>query len=305
MSFPAATLSYPALQTWQWWFQGVTLGPGTNYGLKKVEGLSLPHIRSGDSGRARDHGEFIGLDLSAARDVTLTLDIGPSDAPTGPTFAEAFNTLANVMLPGAMTETPLYFGHPTRGLVAFMTRSRKMPVNLDITVALGGMAQNVPIQFHCTDPRMYSVPTSLNTCGLPNFSGLTFPLTFPLSFGGAIGNYTIIAMNSGNFDCRPLLTITGPCLNPRVTLTTVSGQPSVGFNVGLNTGDTLVVDMDSHSVLLTSFGSASSASRASSLAPGSTWWSLQPGENVVEFSQSSGADTAGTLAMQWASAWLA
>ena len=78
--------------------------------------------------------------------------------------------------------------------------------------------------------------------------------------------------NAGNFETRPVITITGPITSPSIVL---DGASTISFsNLTLASGDKLVIDTDSKTSLLIG------AYRASDIS--SAWWILQPGQHTVQ-----------------------
>ena len=78
MSFPLASESPPTLTPYQLSFNGYTFGSGQPLRVKKIDGLDLPTVRTGDSGRPREPGLFAGLDVLGGR-----LDRKPGHAISG------------------------------------------------------------------------------------------------------------------------------------------------------------------------------------------------------------------------------
>jgi hypothetical protein len=135
--------------------------------------------------------------------------------------------------------------------------------------------------------------------------GLSFPVTFPAVFGaGGVGGLLSV-VNSGKFESRPILVITGPCVNPVITNLSIPGAPFVGVNITLNAGDTLVIDLDWESGVYTTAGSSLGSSRRNALMTGVTWWNLPAASaSSIEFTTSDTTPVAGTLTVQSASAYL-
>lgn len=309
MAFP--TTSAPTLANWGLQFNGLSLGPTTPYGMYKMEGLDFPKILSGDLARPRDHGELIGLDLLAGRDVTLT-----GDFVTDSTSEEHSQlALATAFFPAfdGTQELPLWFQLPNLPVLAVMCRTRKRQIPIDVAWSMG-LAQNV-VGLHASDPRLYGAPqTATVGLGTP-LGGMTFPATFPLTFGGGTVAGTISASNGGNIEMRPTFTITGPVTNPVVTNATTGWQLSftnpTQSSFTVLAGDTLVVDTDLHTVQYFSGGVGAGAARRSWVIAGSTWpnvpngvGGLAPGVNTVQFTSGDASAVAGTLTLNWASAYL-
>jgi hypothetical protein len=311
MTFPSPALSAPALANYQLQYNGLAMGPGTPYRITNIAGLDLPNMRGGDVAYPRDHGEQIGLDLMAGRDVTIDLQV----VSDGTSLQHALAAFATAFGPAGTTEAPLYVQLPNLPLLAMMCRPRQrsVPITLEgYTVA--GVA-SVAVQVHATDPRLYSAPSTSTTVGAPvPLGGLTFPVTFPATFGGGSATADIFATNAGNVEMRPILVITGPCTDPKIVNDQTgwslqfANPAETGFT--LSTGDTLTVDLMSHSVLYLVNGTTIPTAVRSWVVPGSVWPNatsiagLEPGSNTIQFSTADAGGVAGTLTLEYASAYL-
>lgn len=306
MPFPSPSATVPSLTAYRWSWLGYEFGADSDpLQIQKIEGLDLGSVRTGDSGRARDHGRFIGLDLMDGRDIIITGQILL-------TYTN-WQALAGVLTPGGVTESPLWFNLPGWGTLACMARVRKHNMPLDIQATLGQLA-NITIQFSCSDPRIYSTPTLNPSVGLPTpNAGFSFPLTFPLAFGGGGSVGTIQATNAGNVEMRPLLVVNGPCTTPTIQNNTASGAPYLAFGMSLNSGDQLIIDTDMHTATYYTPGFSTGTPRTSTLQAGSQWFSLLPahGENAVTggvndlaFSSKDQTLVSGTLEVYYASSWI-
>ena len=317
MSFPSPSLTPPTLANWQFSYNGALIGSAQPAGVLQVQGLGdLATIRSGDIARPRDHGELIGLDVFGGRDIQINV-AAFTDATS---LQDTLNAIANATPVGLTTEQPLWFnipGYPAP--LAAMCRTRKRATPWDFNYSAAVFGQPV-LSLHATDPRIYAAGQQV-TVGLPNpTSGMTFPATFPLTFGsGGSGGVTVT--NAGNTEMRPVLVITGPVTNPSVRNASIASVPTLKFSNPFQTtytvltGDQLVVDLDLHTVLYYTGGILSGsapASRGAWLVSGSTWWDLLPasgpnsisgGNNTIQFLSQDSASVAGTCTVQWASAY--
>ena len=307
MAFPSPSITPPTLSNWQFSYQGLTFGSGQAIKVAKVDGLGdLADVRNGDQDRTRDHGQLIGLDVLSGRDMTFTLE---AESSTGQVEATLL-TLAQVTTPGLTTEQPLWFQLPGLPLLAVMCRPRKRTASWDIGFQIGNVAQTT-VQFHATDPRIYTAGSTV-TVGLPNpAAGMTFPATFPLTFGSTSPSGVTIT-NSGNIETRPVLVISGPVTNPSIQNATIPGSPTLTFSNPTQTGytvlagDQLVIDLDLHTILYYAGGVSSGtapAPRGSWFAAGSTWWDLLEGGNLIQFNSRDSVSVAGTVQVQYASGY--
>jgi hypothetical protein len=287
MSFPSPSITPPVLADFQISYNGLKMGAGTAYAILGIEGLDLPTVRTGDIARPRTVGEFAGLDLLGGRDITLTLD----SASDGVSLQSALTKMAaaTVPPPDGQTETPLWVKLPDLPQLVSMCRVRKRAIPIDLAWTTGSFAKSVIVGLHATDPRIYG-PSAVSSVALPAFSGgLTFPVTFNVTFGAASPYGSMQVTNSGNINCLPVITITGPVTTPTVTNATTGESltfynPLQGAGYTLNAGDTLTIDTDSHEVMFTASGSAVASSRRGWLVSGSQWFDLPPGLSFIDFS---------------------
>lgn len=158
--------------------------------------------------------------------------------------------------------------------------SERAVVRLDGTldVPLSGSAPTLRFggAFIANDPRIYTETQSIAaydpTADTPG--GLTFPLTFPLDFGG-VSSGSLVVTNVGNYKTPPVFVITGPVVNPIVDNDS-TGQSIYFRDTDLPAGAEITVDVQARSVRLgaTSRPDLFDASR-------SDWWELAPGANQL------------------------
>lgn len=276
---------------YQFSFNGVSFGVGTNIQVLQSSGLEdLPTVRSNDVNRPRDTGEFIGLDFSGGRDVTVDLLL--LDTAGAADLYTTIQALQTATVPIQSGTLPLTFQVPGRinRQVNARPRRRSIPVNVDYSVRY----VKASVEFHCADPRIYDVNISTLALNLPVVSGgLSWPLHWPLSWGTATSGAGT-ATNAGNVNTRAVVTFAGPLTAPSIKNAT-TGQ-TWACSAVLNNGDSLVVDFDQKTVLLNG-----TASRYSTIATGSVWWEIVPGANSIIYSASAGT---GTATVAYRSAWL-
>jgi len=297
--FPAPSVEVPTLAPYQFWFYDLLLGPNTSVELKKINGAELPTIRSGDSERPREHGMFVGLDVMAGGELTLEGDLQKDDV----SFAHAWRALAAATVPKGVVEAPLYVSLPGYGTLVSMARVRKRSIPIDITFALGELG-GVTLLFAASDPRLYSTPTQSASVTPPGTgSGFSFPLVFPLSFGGGSVAGVLSLNNEGNIDTKPILTVEGPCTNPSITLASAENSPNLTFELTMAAGDRLVLNTDMKTATYFTAGSTIGATRWYTRAPGSQWFTLPRGLNTIQF-LTEDPEPSGVLTAEWASAYI-
>ncbi|MFN0028411.1 MAG: phage distal tail protein [Acidimicrobiales bacterium] len=143
---------------------------------------------------------------------------------------------------------------------------------------------------------IYADTASEGSCSLPSAGGgLSFPLTFPRTYGAVATGGTILAVNAGSFDTGCTFRIDGPAVNPKIE--SVTAGKTLAINITLLVGEFLVIDTQYRTVLL-----GGTTSRYSSLDSTSRWFSLAPGTNEIAFRAAT--STVASLTAVWRSAWL-
>ena len=307
MAFCPYGVTWPTLSSFSCEYQGnsnaaVVMGASSvTFSIQpgKMEGFDLQTVEAGDPNRARQRGQYIGLDLMAGRDITLTMDVGPALGSYGSTTAAlnalrratnaastdpgSYNTNGSGVLnntnPGE-TEWPLWVQFPNQPLVASMCRPVRRNIPVDMAFSIGNMVQGVAVQWHSTDPYFYAA-TVQNTA-----TAITLP-----------GSPSFSPNNTGDVECWPQYTITGPCTNPQLENNSIGA--ALLFNLTMNSGDTLVVDNDLRTATYTPSG-GQPTSVIYTLNTGWSWWPLIPGSNDVTFSASTAS---GTISFTWAPAF--
>lgn len=277
---------------WVGSYNGWNFGPGNGCWLSKATGLhdDLPEIRDFDAARSGDHGYFDGQDLYGRRTITLTVEIPAVDANSYYQQVMALNKATQLQRTAQWLTFSLNgnsFG------VLCKPRNRTNPRQSD----LANYGQCV-VQFVATDFRIYDASSYTAYAALPPpvTAGLSVPFDVPFHLPGSkVSNETTI-QNSGTWISYPVLVITGPATNPRVSNLTTGEVLKFGFT--LLPGDNLVVDMGLRRVVL-------NGSAFRSEAVDSQWWGLVPdgnGLNAIQF-QADSYDPAASLQIQYRSAW--
>lgn len=308
MSFPAPTVQAPTLATWQAQLGALTIGEETPWGFDKVTGVGITAVRSGDSTRPRDTGQWAGLDLLGGRTIVLGLTVVADTT----SLESSQNRLAAALQPGGKTETPFWFKLPGHPQLCSMVRLRKRSFPVDLTWSAG--LAFVQLQLRSKDPLLYG-DTQVGTVGLPlPLGGLGFNATFPLSFGGGSATGDLVITNTGNAPMRPILVITGPCTDPKVANDQTgwslkfSNPSQTGLT--LQSGDTLTVDLSARTVTLVTSGTTVGSAREFWTVAGSVWPTktgpdgLAAGLQTIQFSSSDATYQSGQLAVRWAPSFL-
>jgi hypothetical protein len=279
---------------WTFTYNGLTIGgDGSPYQITQLTGLhDSPEVRTSDQIRARAHGLFAGTDLLGGRSLMAQVEVVAAHPDE-----TVWSDFSRALVPGQGDELPLVFQIPgvAGGIsieVGARVRRLSLPVDRSYFFGHGSAA----VEFWATDPRIYSQAATTQSVSQASVSGtgLVFPITFPLSFGGAVTGGQFVATNAGEFAAPWTATIAGPIVNP--VLENVTTGQAIAFTISVGAGETLVVSSLDRSVLLNG-----TASRYSSLVVGSSWWELAPGDNTVRLAGTSGS---GSVSFTFRSAWV-
>ena len=182
---------------------------------------------------------------------------------------------------------------PGLGLIKMecRVRRRSAPMNIDQVYGLTRFS----VELYAHDPVWQANASSQVVLGLTDVSGgLSFPLTFPISFGES-NTGSVNLQNDGSYESYPVLTISGPVTDP--SLENRSQGKTLSFTGTLAADETLVVDFKNRTVLLDG-----SANRYNWIDDSTQWWSLDPGTNDIWFDGTSAGTP--TCLCVWSSAWV-
>lgn len=247
----------------------LTFGPGTPYSVAGISGLDdLPDVRTQDTPRPSQHGDYTGPDYLASRLIDLDLNISAPDPDT----LRALTLALRAGTQPQQTPQPLVF--VDQGvMLQCKLRKRALPYNATALDRTGAAS----LEFYAPDPTLYSATEhTAQTSAYSPSAGRTYPRTHPFSYGvqGTSGQLT--ATNAGAAPSYPQLRIDGPVANPTVEQTNVGG--ALMFSGTLMAGDYLTVDCRTRAVILNG-----STPRRDWLAGGAVWPLLLPGDNQLVF----------------------
>ncbi|MFC8429921.1 phage distal tail protein [Streptomyces sp. NPDC057253] len=271
----------------------VTLGAvdasGVDWRLMGLEGWDSPDSRSEFTDREADHGAWASPVYLSSRPITLS---GTILAPSQALLEAAMEQLRAA---AGLTDTLLTVWETTPKQAIVRRSGKPLVQYLTDTKASYSVLVTAP------DPRRYSTTQSTGTTALPSTTGgLTFPVTFPVTFSATAVAGSITAVNAGNVDTRPVLTITGPVVAPSVSALYPDGTVrQLTYSLDLASGDVLTIDTDARTVLLNG-----SVSRRRFLTVPSGWPTIPAGSTVTYQFQSSTYNATPRLTATWRSAWM-
>lgn len=269
-----------------------------------LDGFGVPDTRNQDVERALRHGLHASPQYLGGRRMTVgvaavasSLDslmgykeqLGTAWAPVDADTDDDYKIPMAFTL-GRLTDAFLVFGKPMRapwGYQALLKSYLRSKPFADAALC----------EFLATDPRIYSLTLKDATTGLGSASGgHGWPRGWPHGWGTATPG-TATCTNDGNFSTYPRLTIqagSGTLVNP--TVSNLTTGKSWGIAISLSAGDFLIVDFQEQTAKLN--GTADRQSLVT--RPPSEWWTIQPGNNTVQFA---GTGSTGTVTIEWRDAY--
>lgn len=254
--------------------------------------FGMDGVRSSDKVRGQRDGLYPGIDYYAGRVIELEIEVWGNDTAS---FRTEYLALMSA-LRLRRTEVLLKVKLPGWPDLRVSCRPRRVAgPTIDQTFNLS--KANVTVQLDASDPRIYADTQSSGTATLTgSTSGLVFPATFNMTFGGITTSSVVIASNTGNYETPWTATINGPVTNPYIEH--IEQGKLLRFTGSLASGESLVVSSPpSGAVLL-----GGTSSRYSWLQDASQWFLLDPGLNSVRLGGSSAG--APTMDLVWRSAWV-
>jgi hypothetical protein len=271
---------------WQVEVNGLLLGPGTEYVIRRFDPWAAPEIRSGSVGRAAADGSWPGRDRLGDRLVGLDVYIQGVDAAAQQV---ARRRLAAALRPPADDVTvPLVWREDT----ADLWRLNGKP---QLASSESSPALPTECRFVATDPRILSNLERTSGAMSPAtaaLGGLEFNATPNFVFGSVVAPQTFAAENRGTVNASWTASFTGLLTNP--ILMHLESGAQMAFTGTVEAGETLVVDSASRSV------SIGGASRYWWLNRTSVWFPLSPGVNTLMFLGGLG----GVCQVVWRDSWL-
>jgi hypothetical protein len=154
------------------------------------------------------------------------------------------------------------------------------------------------IQIAAKDPRKFGDLTTATTRLPFSEGGLTFPVTFPITFTGVSGTGVVRVNNPGNVAAPVWLRIDGPIPAGGWSITHQGKQQTLTFATALElgAGEFVTVDMDRREVL------AQGQAPRSGYVTSRGWFDLDPGDNDIAFSSQNYSSTA-TLTISTKPSW--
>lgn len=271
---------------------GLEIGDGTKFHLDSpITGLDKPPIRMGAGDWSGRDGGYVSSQFYSSRVIVLN---GFYRADTCEEADDIRLTLSEYM--PIRTSLPMFI--ETFSGKLYFAQTYLKDFKMDIIGAKHGKYQ---ITLVAPDPLLYDAGD-----GTDPDSGWQELDVYKLIGGGYITEYDMpvqwtpgttptIAVNNGDIIIYPQFKITGAVQNPRIT--NHSTNKFVQINITTtNPADELIIDMGQRTVTL------NGGSVLSYRTLDSTWWGLELGNNVVEYT-SDGSEDVDFGTLRWRTAY--
>lgn len=295
-----------SLLNYRFAFNDFEFGGGDSvYQIMTIDGLEdLPVIRNQDDNRGYQDGMWTGRDFLSGRTLTFVMTVrGDSNY----SMSHYLNLLQTNLIPQQQGTGLLQFQLPDNDLQRINARVRRRAVTINTDYSSG--LATATYEFFCPDPRYYDDQLQstdlINATAVagrtynrvyttPPNSGSNNPLEDGMYFGGGAGSPNLIT-NYGWATTNPVITIQGPCVNPKVT--NVTAGYFLLVDTAMGTGDTLVLNTDLRTVTLNGIN------RRALLNNASTWFAAPPGTSYYTFT-ATGTDGNTACVVSWRSAYI-
>jgi hypothetical protein len=270
------------VRKWEWNFQGLTFGGARSViGVDTVDGLGSPNIRVSTNPKLSAHGALVYARFLDPRTLVFQGTIfGASDSVKRDQIQQI-----DLAFTPSDVDAPLYFKMGDGNLRFVNCRPTRFAYDGDSGLARGVV--NWAAEFIAGDPRIYDSTQQIISIESPPAEqpGHGFDHGFDLGFGGTVGGYAQ-AENEGTFGTLPIVTIHGPATNPFIRH--VDQDLSMDLTITLGSADYLVLDFAARTIKI----NGTDSSRYYALEPGSVWWEILPGANLIQYGGGGTADVA-------------
>lgn len=258
-------------------------------------------IRISEVARAQEHGIWPARAYLGKMVITLTGDILGN---TSVDYNTARAALMQAFYPYEIGASN-YLGTLYLALEGYSERLScqcTLETNPDFPLAaLSPSAGKYNIGLKAFDPRFYgeTVHSVSSASALETITGRTYPKTYPVTYGytGFPAGSQIVT-NNGNAETAPIISIYGPGVNPRISITIGATTYVLSLLITLAVGDILVIDLGSRTAIL------NGVTNVYNLVSGS-YWKLPPGDASFTYTSNLGTTTPASHAvLNWQNAYV-
>lgn len=273
------------------------LGRGTPYQVLEHNGFGVNDVRTSDQNRSGDDGDLPGEDFLTSKTYSLKVVI-KSTSPGNVTAL--LRDLENAWyMPRSEDERPLRWWIGGTGAsdyelfkVRAIGRPRKTSIprdNLQFNYAICDLEYYSPIAAVYSDT-LHNLQAQLQATSV----GRRYSKTYPFTYAPSTQNAAITVTNLGVVAVKPLITISGPSSRPRITH--LNTGEVLDLPIFVPQGSLLTIDFFDRTVLI-------DGKNAYRTTGASSWWSLLPGDNLIEYRSNSNVLTS-VMNIYWRDAWI-
>lgn len=254
----------------------ILLNDHVNTFFLEEDGFGLDGVEPIAERVAFEHGLLpIGVYLPE-REILLRIGILAQDDASWREQDDRLNRLCSPFLdeaePGILRR--VYVGGLTRDIKAWLTGYAKPSAGRE-----GPAYGERLLKFWCPDPFFYDpVPTEFNY-GLSGSGGLTFPITYDLTYPESNINDICTVNNLGDVKAFPLIYIYGPLRNPQINNLTTNNQMQITQTLAV--GEHIIIDMKECTLLY--WNGSTYESITENITVDTEFWSLRRGGNEIHF----------------------
>lgn len=260
-----------------------------NYDLGSVEARPWSTTAAGADG-----DNYYGATMGAREDIFLEYNLIAASASARDTFIKTLKTAFNPY-DGLGTLTITLANGDQRCIFCTV---KKEPVCLTGWDNRTREFQRVQILLKAYYPFWFD--PDLYTQTLASFTGgMSFPLTFPMTFGTT--NPSVTITNNGNVATPVVITFTGAVTNPRIDLTN-SKYPSgkyIKATMALGAGEYLRINTAQGQHTVSYIVGTTSSNGYAYLDPASEFFMLEPGTNTLSFTQSTAIGSGAACSVEY------
>lgn len=243
--------------------------------LDTVKGFAIPEIRTSSAVLTERDGGYVASQFYGMRKVSIQGRIFGEDE------AELEEKRKEIM--AAVRQRSIAIELITNAGNSYLVNGHLTDSEMDFDRLIN--SSDFRFEFLCPDPVIYDNTdgTALSIqVGKQRGGGYIFPYVLPVGWQAGSGEVT--ARNNGNTPVKPVIKFKGSMTDPTlINVTTGKLVQLSGFNAP--EGSEVVIDTRTRSVLL------NGGNIFDKLSDQSTFFSLQPGDNVFRLESASGADT--------------
>lgn len=147
------------------------------------------------------------------------------------------------------------------------------------------------IQLYCPNP--FWLDTFIESEEMADWvGGLRFPLQLPMMFAGRSSRQHTVIHNAGDVDTPIVFEFLGPATNPVVTKVDTGEYIKVNKEIAANEKLVITTEFGNKKVILRNLDTKEEINAFGWIDLGSTFFQLEPGNNLISYSADSGQETA-------------